>query len=869
MLAAAVACLWSCLKEENPEVGDPYERTFYAVSADGAPQARAVVAPDGSVQWTPGETIRVFYTEYTGYHVFDDFSNCESQNSSSAVFRGKAQNMDLDSPVIAVSPSMYASVDFETSEVGYVIPWEQTAVEGSFDPAALVAFARAKGDKLNFYNAVGGVRFTVSEPGIDKVEFEAIGEHYLTGYMYATLDGNGVPTDIKPARQSNKAKSSKRLVTLSAPEGTTFKTGVWYYMAVTPVDLPEGGNLYFYKGYQRAKTEIVKPLSVKRAVIGSLTKPDSGLSYASFSPDNVIYYRTTDEQPITIDSMFTNGYPEGNPIISNTYEAGWGAITFESPVYRLFWLFSGKTTLKEVVFPDRITKMDRTLNGCTSLERVVLPRSLEEVDSGFLPKDRKIDVSMRDGMKMVPKYLFNNCTWLQTVYLPKSIEVIGERAFFGTSLMILNLPDNVREIGRSAFYDIDIQSVDIPPSVEVIGDYAFYNGHLVNVTGGAGLKEIGEYAFGSNYSLKKISLDAATPPSATKRVVSYPFLTVLSVPEKSISTYKSTPIWEEFYVCNGSPYQSTSFSRDGEVKTIQTASKGNGIDIVFMGDAYTDRLVNDGTYDRDMRKAANAFFDVEPYKSFKNLFNVYYVVAVSKDEIYSSSGDGYARGNTALGVYFQLNDTYTTGPDDVCRKYVTKVLPTTERIWSSMAVIVVNTKANKGTCFNYVWYKSDDWDPFDFTRAYCAGRNDEELAQTIRHEAGGHGFGKLDDEYTNRFDLYTGGSLADSYAIGHRKNVSATSNPSLVPWAKYLNDSRYAAEELGVYEGGGGYARGMYRPSENSIMRDNKGFFNAPSREAIYYRMHKLAYGSSWTYNHETFVSYDRKNIKKHEPFVE
>ena len=35
---------------------------------------------------------------------------------------------------------------------------------------------------------------------------------------------------------------------------------------------------------------------------------------------------------------------------------------------------------------------------------------------------------------------------------------------------------------------------------------------------------------------------------------------------------------------------------------------------------------------------------------------------------------------------------------------------------------------------------------------------------------------------------------------------------------------------------------------------------NAPSREAIYYRIHKLAYGADWEYDYETFVAYDEVN---------
>ena len=46
-------------------------------------------------------------------------------------------------------------------------------------------------------------------------------------------------------------------------------------------------------------------------------------------------------------------------------------------------------------------------------------------------------------------------------------------------------------------------------------------------------------------------------------------------------------------------------------------------------------------------------------------------------------------------------------------------------------------------------------------------------------------------------------------------------------------------------------------------MRYNIGGFNAPSREAIYYRIHKLAYGKDWEFDYEKFVEWDAKNRKK------
>ena len=35
------------------------------------------------------------------------------------------------------------------------------------------------------------------------------------------------------------------------------------------------------------------------------------------------------------------------------------------------------------------------------------------------------------------------------------------------------------------------------------------------------------------------------------------------------------------------------------------------------------------------------------------------------------------------------------------------------------------------------------------------------------------------------------------------------------------------------------------------------GEYSVPSREAIYKRIHKLAYGDSWQYDYETFVQQD------------
>lgn len=41
-------------------------------------------------------------------------------------------------------------------------------------------------------------------------------------------------------------------------------------------------------------------------------------------------------------------------------------------------------------------------------------------------------------------------------------------------------------------------------------------------------------------------------------------------------------------------YTSTDYSRDGEVSILQTATVGQGIDLVFVGEAFTDKDIEDG-----------------------------------------------------------------------------------------------------------------------------------------------------------------------------------------------------------------------------------------------------------------------------------
>lgn len=296
-------------------------------------------------------------------------------------------------------------------------------------------------------------------------------------------------------------------------------------------------------------------------------------------------------------------------------------------------------------------------------------------------------------------------------------------------------------------------------------------------------------------------------------------------------------------------YESIDYSQDGQVMTLQTATVGNGINIVFMGDAYTDRdMKPGGLYEEMMNAAMEEFFAIEPYKSFRNRFNAYAVKVVSKN---GRIGEYYT---TALSTYLG-NNRFVGGNNDKCYEYALKVPAITDKN-NLLVCVLVNTQKSCGT--------TSMSESLQSSVAYLSsfGSDPVVFGGVLRHEAGGHGFGFLADEYYRT----TGQAPADHIAhyndvyekYGWYSNVDFTNDPSKIRWAAFLNDDRYEGE-VGIFEGGALYSQGAWRPSVNSMMNDNLEYFNAPSRWAIYQRIMKLS-GEECSF--EKFLEYDEINRK-------
>lgn len=292
-------------------------------------------------------------------------------------------------------------------------------------------------------------------------------------------------------------------------------------------------------------------------------------------------------------------------------------------------------------------------------------------------------------------------------------------------------------------------------------------------------------------------------------------------------------------------YTSSDYSQDGQVTRIHSATVGKGIDVVFVGDAFADK--DQDLFNKYVELGKEAFFTEEPFRSTMNRFNIYRIGSVSKNGIIAQEG-----GDTKFSAQFGQG-TYVGGDNNLVNSFVKASIPSVD-LTKTIIFVIINKAKYAGTCHM-----------FSNNQAVCyvpLCRNENEYAQTLRHEGCGHGFGKLADEYF--YDSM--GRIPDDevselkkwkgFAYGFHENVDLTSDPNTILWSKFISDSRYSGK-VGVYEGGYTYPYGVYRPTDNSIMRYNTGGFNAPSREAIYKKIMKFSEGDAWTYDYETFVAFD------------
>lgn len=293
---------------------------------------------------------------------------------------------------------------------------------------------------------------------------------------------------------------------------------------------------------------------------------------------------------------------------------------------------------------------------------------------------------------------------------------------------------------------------------------------------------------------------------------------------------------------------------DGDVKLLLAAKKGNGVNIVLLGDGFiAEDLAFGGEFDKMIGIAQEAIFACEPMASLKDYVNIYAVAAESKER---GIGRVTAK-NTAIRAFFRSEDptNLTMNLDaEAAYSYMNKV-GLTDRV-NTAVLVICNTDAVGGT--NISW-------PDGRCLALCtkASPNHTGVVGVINHELVGHAIGRLDEGYVYNSGYVTEeykATLAERHAKGWSLNIDTTDDPTKVAWKHFIGVRGY--EKVGCHNFGGGVVfmgGGVCEPENHFLRQDcmvtNELYFNAPSREQIVKHVYELA---GIPYSFEDFIANDK-----------
>ncbi|MFG2095657.1 M64 family metallopeptidase [Streptomyces sp. NPDC048612] len=258
---------------------------------------------------------------------------------------------------------------------------------------------------------------------------------------------------------------------------------------------------------------------------------------------------------------------------------------------------------------------------------------------------------------------------------------------------------------------------------------------------------------------------------------------------------------------------------DGDVTSVvQNGPVGSKLDVVFIGDGYTAAQQED--FHADVRAKWAKISAVEPYATYRGLFNVWAVDAVSNESGVSGDPTKDVVRDTALNSAFFCEDTERLLCVDTGKveSYASKAPA------ADLVVVLSNSTKYGGAGYN------DISSQVGYDGIATASSDNDQSDQIAVHETG-HSLGKLADEYDyGQSGTYSGPEPA-------QVNLSKLSADQMTAqqqkWYRWIGQQSPDGGAVGAFEGGGYYQYGLNRPTENSIMRTLGREFNLPGREGM------------------------------------
>ena len=309
---------------------------------------------------------------------------------------------------------------------------------------------------------------------------------------------------------------------------------------------------------------------------------------------------------------------------------------------------------------------------------------------------------------------------------------------------------------------------------------------------------------------------------------------------------------------------------NGAVTTYQASIKNKAVPFVIIPEGFTRSQMTD--FQNKAKDVFDFIFSVDPYKEYRDYFNMYIIDAISNEAGADITGgaqkDTFFDAGWAAGSYSDM-----AANEDLVYSFVSVHCPDIVNgkatIDETAIIMIINDNRYGGICHNsssgrgyaMVPVTNDGenitWGAMD---GYKGLTNTGTWINIALHEGGGHMFGRLTDEYLTNYKTlngeYYGHSLTPvQYGLNVSTDASGTLWSHLIPAAQGEKETRKFLY-TGVYQirNDANPDWGLYRSEEVSAMDDNRAYFSAWQRYLIAKRIHDIV-GEDFDY--DAFIAKD------------